>query len=387
MGLSEFITRHQDEILAECEAFAETMLPAAAKMDREALRDHARQVLQAIALGMTQPQTRRQQHDKSQGNGPKLDDENPTAAEIHGALRATDGFDVNQTTAEYRSLRASVIRLWFESGPQLGRAEVFELVRFNEAMDQALAESILQFAAEAAQARNVFLGVLSHELRTPLATITTSAHSLLRADPSDEPVPGAAARVQRAGRRIESLLDDLLDYVRSGLGEGMRVTPVSVDLGEVCERIVGELQAVHPDSTIVVERHGDLSCVCDEQRIAQALSNLVGNAIKYGSADTPVRVTLRSDDDGLTVAVANAGSEVSKETLDTLFEPLVRGTGADRSGVSLGLGLYIVREIALAHGGTVGVACSPESGTVFEIRLPRQAQIGVTAAFPGMRIN
>ena len=246
MGLSEFITREAARIMAEFEAFAMQQLPAAAEMDVAALRDHARQVLEAIALDMRQPQTRREQREKSMGHAPRVAGADASAAEIHGELRAAAGFDVNQTAAEYRALRASVIRLWMESGPTLGREEVIELTRFNEAMDEALAESLLHFAAEAARMRNLFLGVLSHELRTPLSTIMASGQSLLLAARSGQAMPEAAERTLRGARRIQSLLDDLLDYVRSGLGEGMRVTPAPVDMGQVCARIVGELRASHP---------------------------------------------------------------------------------------------------------------------------------------------
>jgi signal transduction histidine kinase len=388
MGLSEFITRHQDTILAECEAFAETLLPAAAKLDRTALRDHAAQVLAAIALDMKQPQTRREQREKSHGHGPRLDGDAPTAAEIHGGLRASDGFDVNQTTAEYRSLRASVIRLWLESEPHLGRDEVFELVRFNEAMDQALAESILHFAAEAAHMRNVFLGVLSHELRTPLLTIVASAHSLILAGRVQKHLPEAAERVLRGSKRIESLLNDLLDYVRSGIGEGMRVAPTAVNLGQVCTRIVGELQALHPERNIEVLSRGHLDGVCDEQRVAQAVSNLVSNAIKYGSTDGVVQVEVSGEDeDEIAIAVKNAGPPIATETLNTLFEPLVRGAGSDKTGFNLGLGLYIVKEIVQAHAGSIAVGSSPAQGTVFQIRLPRHAQAREVAAFTGLRMN
>jgi signal transduction histidine kinase len=388
MGLSEFITSHQEAIMADCEAFAQTLLPAAAKMDRAALRDHAAQVLAAIALDMKQPQTRGEQREKSQGHGPRLEEGEPTAAEIHGGLRASAGFDVNQTTAEYRALRASVIRLWLESEPHLGRAEVFELVRFNEAMDQALAEAIVHFAAEAAHMRNLFLGVLSHELRTPLATIVASAHSLVLASRLQKHLPGAAERVLRGGKRIESLLNDLLDYVRSGIGEGMRVAPIAVDLGQVCAKVVGELEVLYPERHITLTRRGELAGVCDEQRIAQALSNLISNAIKYGSPDAPVLVDLCGDqDDEIAITVQNSGPAISDETRDSLFEPLVRGVSGDKTGVSLGLGLYIVREIAQAHGGSASVRSSSESGTVFEITLPRHADAHEVSAFSGLRMN
>jgi signal transduction histidine kinase len=388
MGLSDFITLESAKILSEFQAFAVQQLPAAADMDVAALRDHAGLVLAAIALDMRQPQTKGQQHEKSLGHAPGVVSADASPAQRHGELRAVAGFDVNQTVAEYRALRASVIRLWMESGPTLGREEVIELTRFNEAMDEALASSILHFAAEAARMRNLFLGVLSHELRTPLSTIMASGESLLRAASSGEVLPKAAERTLRGARRIQSLLDDLLDYVRSGLGEGMRVTPAPIDMGQACGRIVGELRANHPSRTIEVEQAGDLACVCDEQRISQAISNLLGNALRHGLADAPVAVRIDgASPDAIAVSVQNAGQPIPRATRESLFEPLVRGAEANRAGYSLGLGLYIVREIAHAHGGSATVESDEKIGTVFTLRIPRDAGAASASAFPGMRMN
>lgn len=388
MGLSAFITAHADKIMSEFEAFALQQLPAAADMDVAALRDHARQLLDAIALDMRRPQTERQQHEKSLGHVPHLDGDHAGAAEMHGGLRAAAGFDVNQTASEYRALRASVIRLWMESGPTLGRTEVIELTRFNEAMDEALAASLLHFAAEATRMRNLFLGVLSHELRTPLSTIMASGQSLLIAAKAGKTLEQAAERALRGARRIQSLLDDLLDYVRSGLGEGMRVTPAPVDMGHACSRIVGELRASHPDRLIVVETAGDVSCVCDEQRVGQAISNLLGNALRHGAPDAPVVARVDgAAPDVIEVSVRNGGQPIAKATLDSMFEPLVRGAEANTAGYNLGLGLYIVREIAHAHGGTATVKSDAESGTVFTLRLPRDASAAADSAFTGLRMT
>lgn len=387
MGLSDFIILNSELILSEFVAFACTQLPAAGEMDTAALKDHAAQVLAAIALDMKQPQTRRQQRDKSQGLGPPAADDAHEAAEIHGTLRAAAGFDVNQTVAEYRALRASVLRLWFDSKPQLGRDEVFELVRFNEAMDEALAASILHFAAEAAHMRNLFLGVLSHELRTPLSTIVTSGQTLQLAGKLNKPVPEAAERLLRAGKRIESLLDALLDYVRSGLGEGMRISIATVNLASVCAKIVNEIGTLYPTREISLIQSGDVVCECDEQRISQAVSNLLTNANRYGDQTKPIRVTVFAEGEDVVVSVHNFGPPIANETLETLFQPLVRGMNADKSGVNLGLGLYIVREIAVAHGGAATVTSNMASGTVFSICLPRTSNPQSAKAFTGIRMN
>lgn len=386
MGLAEFITHNSDCILSEFAAFASKQLPAAAGMDNLALRDHAAQVLAAIALDMAQPQTGAQQQQKSFGQAVTSISMDTSAADVHGELRATAGFDVNQTIGEYRALRASVIRLWLESSPQLGRGEVFELVRFNEAMDEALAASMLRFAEEAAHMRHVFLGVLSHELRTPLSTIVASGHSLSKAAREHKVLPEAADRVLRGGKRIESLLNDLLDYVRSG-GEGLRVTPAAVNLSTVCSRIVAELQTLHPTLPIELHTAGDLACLCDEQRMAQAISNLVNNAHKYGTPGLPVRVSASGEaPDEIVIEVQNAGQPIPKAVKDTMFDPLVRGVGVETGGFNLGLGLYIVRQIALAHGGNASVRSEAELGTVFMIRWPRDSGSATPSAFADLHL-
>lgn len=387
MGLSDFITLHAEQVLAEFVEFAKTQLPAAAAMDVVALKDHAAEVLAAIAADMQQPQTLNEQFEKSQGRA-SGEFNAAGAAETHGTLRAASGFNVNQTAAEYRALRASVLRLWLESNPVLGRAEVFELVRFNEAMDEALAASLLYFATEAARMRNLFLGVLSHELRTPLSTITASAQSLILASKVDKHLPAAAERVLRGGKRIESLLDNLLDYVRSGLGEGMRITLAPVNLFQLCEKIVNELSALHPGRDVQLLCSGDPESVCDDQRLSQAVSNLITNAAKYGAAARPIRVDVNGDNAmEVSISVQNDGLPIPTETLETMFQPLVRGETLDKTGVNLGLGLYIVREIAAAHGGAASVESAEGTGTVFTIQFPRVAKTESESAFLGLRMN
>ena len=380
--LARFIASHIETIVDECEAFARTLLPAAANMDSEALRDHVAQILAVIAADMGESQTPREQIQKSRGLAPHDIDAPETAAETHGGLRAASGFNVSQTAAEYRALRATIIRLWLATGPQLGAAEIDELIRFNEAMDQALAESIFYFAKSAARDRNLFLGVLSHELRTPLATITASAHVIQKVEPATAPIRDSANRILRGSKRIESVLNDLLEFVRSGAGGGMRVTPSSLLADELCTRIAREVEVALPGASVRTELIGNMSAVWDAQRVAQAVSNLTTNAIKYGTPGTPVSLTVDgSAEDRIAISVRNSGEPIPAAVRESLFEPLVRGTGPDRAGYSLGLGLYIVREIARAHGGEVGVA-SPDPGTtVFTMTLPRLTDPSTRTAF------
>ena len=168
----------------------------------------------------------------------------------------------------------------------------------------------------------------------------------------------------------------------------MRVTAVPNDMARICTRVVGELRPNHPGRDIDVQTTGDPSCVCDSQRVAQAVSNLLGNALRHGSRDRPVTVKVDgSAMDSVTVSVHNSGSPIPADTRETLFEPLVRGVGAVNGGYNLGLGLYVVREIASAHGGSVEVQSDEVSGTVFSVQLPRDGTAAASSAFPGMRMN
>jgi len=387
MGLSDFIANNNALIVDECEAFARTLGPVAEDMDRAALRDHLGEILGAIAADMKVPQTETERKEKSKGHAPSDPDEaDVPAAQTHGGLRAASGFDVTQTAAEYRALRASVIRLWLSTSPSLGPTQVEELTRFNEAMDQALAETLLQFANAAAESRNLFLGVLSHELRTPLGTIVGSAESLLYVANQHPPLRDASHRILRGGLRIKSILDDLLDFVRSGVKGGMRLSPADVRMDDLCARVAREVEAAFPGSSIELTQEGDMAGCWDEQRIAQAVSNLMSNAIKYGAQDVPIHVTLVGiARDEVMVEVHNRGAEIPPEKLESMFQPLVRGAGSDPTGYSLGLGLFIVREIATAHGGVVEVASSGD-GTIFSIRLPRTHAAGPSAVGQMRRI-
>src|SRR5687767_8767135 len=159
MRQAEFILRNMETILEEWESFASTLLPAAADMGSHALRDDAKEILEAVAKDISTPQTKEAQAEKSKSPGPKLSGASETAAQAHAVLRARSGFDINQLVAEYRALRASVLRLWMDAcSPDERNLE--DVVRFNEAIDQAIAESISFFSAQVDQTRNLLLGML-----------------------------------------------------------------------------------------------------------------------------------------------------------------------------------------------------------------------------------
>ncbi|CAN7778542.1 sensor histidine kinase [Paraburkholderia hospita] len=371
MRLADFILRDMERILAQWEAFAVTLLPAAARLDSLALRDHAQPLLEAIVADLSTSQTREAQSHKAWGRGPQLADAPHTAAHTHATLRAQGGFDINQLAAEYRALRASVLELWMDDclpdGPHVG-----DIIRFDEAIDQAIAESIRSFSAEVERARNLFLGMLGHDMRSPLQTIQATA-SYLTGINAGESVSAAANRLIRTGARMQALLDDLCDFNRTELGLGISIVPADVDLAMVFTDETDQLRAAHPDRQIVLEAPLSLRGVWDGPRLQQLLGNLVVNAIRYGAHDMPVRVVMTGDGTEVRFEVRNSGAAIEPALLQRLFDPLQRGPDvAAPNGANLGLGLYIAREIAVAHGGTIDVR-SDEQETVFTVRLPRQA--------------
>ncbi|MFP3570049.1 histidine kinase dimerization/phospho-acceptor domain-containing protein, partial [Paraburkholderia sp. SIMBA_030] len=208
--------RDIEPILAQWEAFAATLLPAAANMESLALRNHAQHILHAVAKDLRTSQTREAQREKSLGRGPSLTDATETAAQTHALLRARAGFNINQLAAEYRALRASVLRLWMDDcAPEA--PDLDDVIRFNEAIDQALAESVGFFSAQVEQSRNLLLGMLGHDMRSPLQAIQVTA-TYLAALNAGERVSEAAARLIRSGARMQALLDDLTDFNRTRLG-------------------------------------------------------------------------------------------------------------------------------------------------------------------------
>jgi signal transduction histidine kinase len=371
MRLADFIQRDLEAILIQWEAFAATLLPAAADMDSQALRDHAEQILRAVCKDLETSQNDGQREQKSKGLAAGPIDARNTAAETHALLRARGGFDVNQMTSEYRALRASVLHLWAKACEP---SDIFvpDMLRFNEAIDQAVAESVAFFNAQIEKERNLLLGMLGHDMRGPLQVIQLTARYLSKADAATD-VLTAAARLLKSSASLKVLLDDLLDFNRTKLGLGITISPVPVDLLEAFSAEIEQLRVAHPGRSIGLEANGDMSGVWDINRLNQLLGNLVVNAIKYGAFSSSVRIVLEGLPAEVRFAVHNHGPKIEQSMLAQIFEPLKRGSDnqfVSGSEGSFGLGLYIAREIAMAHHGDIS-AKSDENETVFTVRLPR----------------
>jgi signal transduction histidine kinase len=374
MRLPEFILENVEPILVDWEAFARSIWPGA-EHDIMELRDHAAAILRATVRDMKSAQTAQQEFEKSEGKpGTSSESANLDGASAEHALaRVISGFGLLAMVSEYRALRGSVIRLWRKSGPNPDLHDLDDLTRFNESIDQSLTQAIESFTTRVDRARHMFLAVLGHDLRNPLNAIAMTGALLAKTDHPDcaELAPGIVSSTTA----MTEMITKLLDFTAAGLGGSMPVSPVPMDLAKLCQQVVDEIRVAFPGRTIDLQLHGDLAGEWDPARLRQVISNLLGNALEHGSRDEPVRLTATDHGPDVQMTFHNRGAPIAPADVARIFQPLVRGQSPDaqrqRRPGSLGLGLYIAREIVTTHGGTIDVTSSAESGTLFTIRLPR----------------
>ena len=384
MRLSKFILSNLDDILKEWEEFAATLSPLQ-DADKLELRDHATSVLKVIAADLETPQTEGQSIAKSQGMAPvgSVD----TAAEIHAAARMASGLNSDQVMAEFRALRSSVLRLWARRATVASPEEIEDMVRFNEAIDQAQSESMARYSKLLRDAQSLFLAILGHDVRSPLGAASMGAQVLLHDQTLPSKVLKVALRIFNSTKRVDEIVRDLLDFSTSHLGGGIPIDPYTVDLAQICLAVVEEARTFHPEREIELVTTGNLVGAWDGPRVAQAFSNLISNAVQHGKPDGAIQVAASGDEDGVTFEVNNEAELIPPAKLRSLFDPVksfaIRPPG-DRvlSRVqNLGLGLYVVREIVKAHEGEVSVASTAEDGVTFCVKLPRitpQRRVGET---------
>lgn len=374
MRLADFILDNLEPILQAWENFARTISPATDSMTSVQLRDHAEQMLRVIAADLATPQTAEESLGKSHGKG-KLDAED-TAAEIHALTRLISGFTIEQMVSEYRALRASVLLLWSKRVKEGIEFELEDMTRFNEAIDQALAESVVRFAGAVTESQHIFLGILGHDLRTPLGAISMGAQVLLHSEDLESKHVKIASRIYSSVGRAKSIVDSLLDFTRSHFGGGIPVTRIVTDLTPVCRAMVDEVRDYHPDHTILF--HADESIIghFDAERLEQVFCNLIENAVQHGDENTPVAVTLHATATHATFTVHNHGSPIPDTAIPYIFAPLKRLPCSSDNESSLqsglGLGLYIAHQIVVAHEGRIEVKSTEDQGTLCTVTFPLQ---------------
>jgi signal transduction histidine kinase len=222
---------------------------------------------------------------------------------------------------------------------------------------------------ETAELREQFIAVLGHDLRTPLGAILigTEVLALKHPDPDSRPV---VERIRRSAMRMAALVDDVVDFTRGRMGSGIPVNLRDTAVDGMLEQVVDEMRGLYPQRAIDAAIAPGLRLYCDPERMAQLLSNLLKNALVHGSGHAPVRVEAYADGE-FVLSVTNQGPELPQSVIDHLFKPYWRA--ASRSGSEgLGLGLYIVDQIARAHGGKIEVS-SNGGTTAFVFKLPKTA--------------
>jgi signal transduction histidine kinase len=257
----------------------------------------------------------------------------------------------------------------------LSMFEVFaELIAIQLATEgrQQAAEAALSHERENSSLREQFIAVLGHDLRNPLSAVSATAE-LLSLRKSEPDLVKIGQRLKSTTLRMARLIDDVMDFARGRLGSGIGVSIDDVDdLAVALRVVVAEVREANPDRILVDDIAIAQPVRCDRTRMQQLLSNLIGNAVTHGAVEFPVRVEASVGNGELVLSVVNGGNAIASDVLTKVFEPYWRPP-ASKPGGGLGLGLYICRQIVLAHGGTLEVSSSEEEGTRFVARLPAGA--------------
>jgi signal transduction histidine kinase len=304
----------------------------------------------------------------------------------HGLQRHAAGLSLVALISEFRALRAVVLRLWAGAGFVRSPAAFDDLLMFNESLDRITAEAVLAFAQAAERDRALVMGIVAHDLRGPLQTASMASHILALRHP-DMGQNETVAQLRRSLARMAPMVDDLMSVAAYGLRGPMNVRPVRMDLAALAAEIVAEVAAEFPTSRFVLETPGAQTGNWDRARLGQLLSNLLRNAATHGDPHGVIRIALVDGDGHVVLSVHNRGPVIPPAECTVLFSPAARGSTA-KAGAHLGLGLFIVREIARGHGGAVGVTSDVEHGTVFTVSLPtvhdaRQAALSDADGLPG----
>ena len=374
--LADFIRGNTDPIVHAWVAFARTRAPACDGMTHLALQDHIVELLTFIADDLESAQTDHEQVEKSQGRGDAEGDFTRSAAEIHASLRLADGFNIDQMVSEYRALRASVVKQWTAANPALTVTDLEDMTRFNEAVDQAMAESVAEYTKMINHSRDMFLGVLGHDLRNPIGAVLMAARRMSRDGAADSKHNVMAGQIAQTMERATSILDDLLELTRSAFGSEIPLRRTPMDIGVLGAQIVEEMRSLSEVRQISVTNSGNTEGEWDQARLGQVFSNLIGNALQYSPADSPIAVRIVGRAEEVAVSVHNGGKPIPPDELKSIFKPLTRGVdgGATTRSANLGLGLFITNKIVTAHGGTIAADSTPHTGTTFTVVLPRRLQ-------------
>ncbi|MDB4991707.1 MAG: Sensor protein, partial [Myxococcaceae bacterium] len=293
---------------------------------------------------------------------------------------AGEKFSLEQYAVPYRSAGTRDIRISFiphhdRSGAVDGYVSLVEDITARRIMEQERERAVVALRRQS-EFEQQLIGIVSHDLRNPLNVILLSSARLARSEELSANASKNSVRIQNAAERATRMVADLLDFTQARLGGGIRIEPRPTDLHLIVGTVLDEVEAAHPGRLLELSSEGDGRGEWDHDRLLQVVQNLVTNAVKYSPPDSTIQIVTQADEQLVTLAVCNEGPPIPAEKLPILFEPFQRAVAqVDKVSRSVGLGLYIVRQVVEAHQGTVEVASTLERGTTFTVRLPRRASV------------
>jgi signal transduction histidine kinase len=375
MRLHVYLDANMELILQGWEDFARSIWPSN-EPPVEDLRDHAEDMLRAVIADLQVDQSEAQQFNKSvgQGESSEASDAIDLASNRHAVARVDSGFDLRALVAEYRALRASVLHHWTNAPDVSETDRVEDMIRFNESIDQLLAESIVTYSHHVDHSREVFLGILGHDLRTPLHSAILGAEMLVSHRDLAVMPKKLASQILISAREMERMIRDLLDFTTTRLGAHMELSPKPMDLVALGKEVLDEMRIAHPRVEFELQAECPVNGEWDRSRLRQLVSNLTGNAVQHGSSVQPIVVTIGLRGEDVYLSVTNGGTPIPKDLQIVIFDPMRRNAdSSNRRSGSIGLGLYIAKEVAAAHGGSIEVR-SDTTATTFTVTLPRRTE-------------
>lgn len=356
--ISQHLRSRKAEIARVYETLVRAELPELDRLDHAALLDHLPEFLEGLARWV-------------EGNTAAAGAGFTALAEGHAIQRLGYGISLVTVTREYIVLRSTIlnelmsVRSSEATGPQL--------VRVNEGMDEAVHEAVRRYSSRRDEVRDRFIGVLAHDLRNPLQGIVLAARRIAAAAS-----PGTADTlhrlteiITRSAERMGRMVQDVIDLARGQIGGGIPIVLRHADMGALSREVIEEIEQAFPGRELVLEREGDLRGVWDHDRVVQALSNLVGYALERGATGVVMSAREAPDHQAVVTTVHDTGRPVPSAEVAGAFDPFLGEPGTDSSRGGLGLGLYIARQICLAHGARAGLDSSDASGTTISIEWPR----------------
>ncbi|MFP3710012.1 histidine kinase dimerization/phospho-acceptor domain-containing protein [Paraburkholderia sp. SIMBA_009] len=270
MDLADFIDSNIQILVDDWAEYAVSISPEESQLSEEQLRNSASDILTAIAADMREPQNAAEQQSKSRGKIEAPRSCFNYVARLHAEDRLSHAFGINDVVAEFRALRATVLRRWQKAGPE-GAMAFQQMIRFNEAIDQVLAESVRHYVQRTERIRDLFAGVLAHDLRSPLGAILNFGEILFRDEGLSPTSTKALAHIQRGAMRMRQMLEDLLIFTRTRLGDTLPISLTPQNMGRICRDAVDEVRASHLDALIDLRFEGDLRGRWDGGRIGQLI--------------------------------------------------------------------------------------------------------------------